>query len=160
MGLHYISTTNAVVFGSRVVVMQADKVSPYTVTRTAVALTSSYQTEDGTVPTKSFATDGFSKLNLDLLYTMGAAETSNSIEIKVEGSPDNVNFYRIPNEAASAGTSTLTAREFTFVGTNAAAATISIGIDIFYKWMRVSAKETGVASNVGSIYGEVTLMGL
>ena len=125
-------------------------------TRTAVTLTAAY---DVTANTKIFATGGMSKLNLDVLYTMGASETSNSIELRVSGSPDGTNFYRIPNEAVSAGTSTLTAREFTFVGANAAAATISIGLDIFYKYMEVSIKETGVATNYGTVYVEGTLSG-
>jgi hypothetical protein len=90
---------------------------------------------------------------------MGATESSNSIEIKIESSPDGVNWYRLPTDTTSGATSTLAAREFTFVGTNAAAATISIPLEIQYKYMKVSAKETGVASNKGTIYGEVTLSG-
>ncbi len=123
--------------------------------RTAVTLPTSYDT----VVTKTLETAGYSKLNLDILYTMGATETTNSIECKVEGSPDGVNFYRIPNDTTSAGTSTLTAREFTFVGVNAAATTISIGLDIFYRLVKISFKETGVASNAGTIFVEGTLSG-
>jgi DUF1365 family protein len=122
-------------------------------TRTSVALASTY------TQSKAFEVSGFSKLDLAVLYTMGAAETSNSIEIQIEHSPDGTNWYRIPNESVSGGTSTLTAREFTFVGTNAAAATISIGIDIFYKYIKVSAKESGVATNAGTVYIEATLNG-
>lgn len=123
-------------------------------TRTPIALGSAYDTP------KAFKTGGYSKLNLDILYTMGAAETANSIELQIEGSSDGVNYYRIPNETVSAGTSTLTAREFTFVGTNAAAATISIGLDVFYKFVRVSVKESGVAANAGTVYIDGTLSGL
>ena len=126
-------------------------------TRTSVTLTNGYDVAN---KTKAFETAGFSKLNLDVLYTMGATETSNSIEVRLQGSSDGTNWYRLPNESASAGTSTLTAREFTFVGTNAAAATISIGLDIFYKYIQVSVKETGVASNAGTVYVEATLSGL
>ena len=90
---------------------------------------------------------------------MGASETSNSIEVKFECSPDGTNFYRIPNDSTVAGVSTITAREFTYVGTDGAAASISIGLDIFYENVRISVKETGVASNKGTIYGEVTLNG-
>lgn len=123
-------------------------------TRTSVALTNAY-----TGNNKLVTSGGMSKLNLDILYTMGAAETSNSIEVQIEASPDGVNFYRIPNESASGGTSTLTAREFTFVGTNAAAATISIGIDIFYKYLKISIKESGVVTNAGTVFAEATLSG-
>lgn len=122
--------------------------------RTPVALTAAYT---GNVFT--FKTAGFTKFNLDVLYTMGAAETANTIEIKYEASSDGINFYRIPNEAAASGVSTLYARNWSFLGTDAAAATISIGIDIFYKYLRVSIQETGVAANAGTIYADGTLSG-
>ncbi len=124
-------------------------------TRTAVTLPTAY---DSTV-TKTFKTGGYSKLNLDIFYTMGAAETSNTIDLKIEGSPDGTNFYRIPNETVSGGTSTLTASEFQFVGSDATTATISIGLDIFYKYMKVSAKEGGFSANHGTVYVEGTLSG-
>lgn len=125
-------------------------------TLTSVALTDAYDVAN---KTKIFETGGMSKLNLDCLYTMGATETLNSIELRVEGSPDGTNFYRIPNESISSGTSTLTRREFTYVGVDAAATTISVGIDIFYKYVRVSVKETGKVTNFGTIYIEATIGG-
>src|SRR3990167_3852187 len=109
-------------------------------TLTSVALTDAYDVAN---KTKVIECGGFSKINFDILYTMGATETSNSIELRVEGSPDGTNFYRIANESVSGGTSTLTRREFTYVGADAVAATISIGLDIFYKYLKVSVKETG-----------------
>ena|SRR3990167_8223923 len=159
MGLQYPSAIRFPIWGSVVHVLLADKATISTATRTAVTLESTYQTESTTVATKTFKTSHYSKLNLDILYTMGAAETTNSIEVKMECSPDGVNFYRVPNESVSAGTSTITAREFTFVGENAAATTVSIGLDIFYEYVKISAKETGVAANKGTIYGEITLLG-
>lgn len=157
MGLQYKNTITNPIFGSKVTVPTTGW--PITsATRTSVALTDAY---DAAATTNIFEVDGYSKLNLDLLYTTGAAETDNSIQVRIEGSPDGVNFYRLPNDSTSAGTSTITAREFTFAGATAATAyPISIGIDIFYKFMRVSVKETGVASNAGTIYGEITLLGL
>lgn len=129
-------------------------------TRTSWALTSAYQTEGTTKPTKTFEVGGFSKMNLDILYTTGAAETNNSIEIKLEGSTDGTNFYQLTNESASSGTSILYQREFTFVGASAATAyAFTLGIDTFYKKVRVSCKETGVAANAGSVYIEATLSG-
>lgn len=161
MSLDYDNTIYFPVFGSAVIVNLADKVTPTTVTRTSVALTSSYQTESGTQPTKSFKTSGYSKLNLSLLYTTGVGETNNSVEIKFEESNDGVNWYRITTDTTSAGTSTAADREFTYVGAAAATAySTSIGLDIFYPYMRVSAKETGVVTNAGTIYGEVTLLGM
>lgn len=159
MGLHYESTLTFPIWGSVVRTYENDKTTISTATRTAVTLESTYQAPSSIVATKIFKTSHYSKMNLDILYTMGATETSNSIEIKVEGSPDGVNFYRIPNETTSGGTSTLTAREFTFVGTNADVATISVGLDIFYEYVKVSGKETGVAANKGTVYAEVTLLG-
>jgi hypothetical protein len=159
MGLEYKSTTTFPVWGSVAYTYEKDKTTILTATRTEVTLESTYQTESTTVATKEFETTGYSKLNLDILYTMGASETTNSIEIKFEGSPDGVNYYRIPNNSDSAGTSTLTAREFTFVGANAAATTISVGLDIFYKYIKVSGKETGVATNKGTVFGQITLLG-
>lgn len=130
-------------------------------TRTSITLESTYQTESGfTKPTKALETGGFSKMNIDLLYTTGAAETANSIEVKIESSPDGTNYYRVPNDSTTDGTSTITAREFTYVGAAAATAyPIGIPLDIFYKYIRVSIKETGVASNKGTIHGIITLSG-
>ena len=125
-------------------------------TRTPVTLTAAYDVAD---KTKIFKSGGFSKLNLDILYTVGATETSNSVDIRVEGSADGTNFYRLPNEQVSAGISTLTQREFTFVGASTGAYTISIGIDIFYKYTRVSVKESGVVTNYGTVFVEGTLSG-
>jgi hypothetical protein len=144
MCLYYASQTNVIVLGTK-----------SGTTRTSVTLPTSY---DSTV-TKTFEVGGYSKINLSVLYTMGATETSNSIELKIEESPDGTNFYRIPNDNTVGATSTLTAREFTFVGTNAAAATIGVGIDIFYKYLKVSAKETGVVTNAGTIFVEGLLSG-
>lgn len=125
-------------------------------TRTAVALTAAYDVAN---KTNIIECGGYSKINVDILYTMGATETANSIQVRVQASPDGTNFYRIPNEAVSGATSTLTAREFTFVGADAAAATISIGLDIFYKYVEISVKETGVVTNFGTVYAEATLSG-
>jgi len=128
-------------------------------TRTGVELESTYsETESPAEPTRSFETGGFSKLSLDILYNMGAAETANSIEMKVESSPDRTNWYRLSIDT-TATQSTLTAREWTFVGANAAAATINIILDIAYDFMRISFKETGVVAAKGNVYVEGTLSG-
>lgn len=128
-------------------------------TRTGWQLESTYQAEGTTKATKTIPTGGYTKLNLDVLYTEGSAETSNSIQIQLECSPDRINFYPLPVDTTSAPTSTLTAREWTFAGTNGAAASISFGVDIFYKYIRVSAKENGVASNKGNVHIFSTLSG-
>jgi len=147
-GLNYTTTQTNVIIGSK-----------EGSTRTGVTLESTYQAESTTVATKSFKIAGFSKLNLDVLYTMGATETSNSVEIKIEQSPDNTNWYQLVNDSTSAGTSTLTAREFTIVGVNADDKEFSLPLDISDQYCRVSFKETGVASNKGTLYAEATLLG-
>ncbi len=128
-------------------------------TRTSIEMESSYQAEATTEATKTFEIGGMSKVEFHILYTMGGGESGNSIEIKLEVSPDRTNFYRLANEAVSTGTSTLTRREFTYVGVNATTTTISLPIDISAKYMKIWIKETGVGSAKGSVYVEVTLSG-
>lgn len=125
-----------------------------------VTLESTYQSEATAKPTKSFATGGLSKVNLSVDYTTGAGETSNSIEIKLEASPDGTNWYQLTNESSSSGTSTLYQREFTFTGASAATSyKFSLPIDVFDKYMRVSAKETGVVANKGTVTITATFSG-
>lgn len=146
MSLYYESQVTVPVIGSK-----------SGTTRTSVALTNAY---DAAGKTKIFNTGGFSKVNFDILYTTGAGETNNSIEVRLEGSPDGTNFYRLVNESVSDGTSTLKEREFTFVGAAAATAyAISLPVDVVYKYMRISVKESGVAANAGTVYVEATLSG-
>lgn len=130
-------------------------------TRTGIELESTYQAESATEATKTLEVGGFVNINLDINYVMGASETANSIEVKLEGSPDGINFYPLAIDVSDGptGTSTLTAREFKFVGTNGAAAPISIFLEVGYKFLRASFKETGVAANKGNVYVEVTLSG-
>ena len=126
-------------------------------TRTSRTLTAAYDVAN---KTKIFDTGGMSKINFSILYTTGASETSNSIELRIESSPDRTNFYRIPNESVSAGTSTLTQREFTFVGASAATAyDLSLPLDLQDEHMRISVKESGVVTNFGTIYIEATISG-
>lgn len=125
-------------------------------TRTAVALQSSYHAD----LTKEIETGGFSQIVVDMNYTMGATETANSIEMRVKVSQDGTNYYQIVNETVSAGTSTITAREFTYVGVNAAASAISIPLDVMYRYMQFEFKESGVVTNAGTLYAEYTLSGL
>lgn len=147
MGLYYENQEVGVLVGSKTSAGA----------RTSKTLTNAYDAAD---KTKAIETGGYSKINVDVLYTTGAAETNNSVEMRVQCSNDGVNYYRIPNEAVSAGTSTLTQREFTFVGASAATAyTISVGLDIFYKYMQFSFKESGVGSNYGTVFAEYTLSG-
>lgn len=149
MGLAYAQHTNLILIGSL-----------SGTTRTAIEMESTYQSEAVTEATKTFDCGGFSRAEFTFLYTMGATETTNSIEFILEHSTDGTNFYRLPNDSTSGGTSTITEREFTYVGTsNAGNSEIVVGLDIAYKALRISVKESGVGSNKGSVYVEVLLSG-
>ena len=106
---------------------------------------------------------GVSKVNFYIVYKMGASETSNSLDFKVESAANNAvidqGFYQFVNDSASGGTSTLTRREFTIVGS--AAATISFGLplDVQDEVLKISFKETGVVTNFGSVHCQVKLFG-
>jgi len=128
--------------------------------RTGVELESTYSTtESPAEPTKTLAVAGYTKATLDFLYTMGGSETSNTVEVTLEGSPDRVNWYELSNDSTTGGTSTLTNREFQVAGVNGSTKEFQIFIDIAYKYLRVSAKETGVASNKGDLFCEGTFVG-
>lgn len=158
MGLFYNVTDSFPIHGT-LAITQASDGSVTAATPTPVTLQSTYQTETSAHATKTFRTKGYSKLNLDINYTMGSGETGCSIQTKIECSPDGINFFRIPNESVSGGVSTMTDREFTYVGANAALASTSIGLDIFYEYVRVSCKETGVVTNKGTVYTQASLLG-
>src|SRR3990167_8017068 len=63
--------------------------------------------------TQTISTGGMSIVGLNVDYLAAASETSNTLEVLVESSADRTTFYRFTNESVSAGTSTLTRREFT-----------------------------------------------
>ncbi len=106
---------------------------------------------------------GVSKINFYIVYKMGASETSNSLDFKVEGSPENgvVNQgrYQLVNESASAGVSTLTRREFTIVGSDAGTISFELPLDIQDEVLKISFKETGVVANFGSVHCLAKLFG-
>lgn len=130
-------------------------------TKSGTTYTPATLTALNTDTTKTFETGGFSKMNLAIKYTTGAAETTNTCDIVLQASPDRTNFFQLTNESASSGASTLFQRTFTFTG--AAAATVysyTLGIDIFYKSMKILISEGGVAANFGTVSVEATLSGL
>lgn len=147
MGLNYPIQQEFAVFGTK---SSAFALSPATLT---AAYTDSRKVLDGF--------HGMSKLDLRYSYTSGASESSNTLSILIEQSSDNTNWFAIMNESVSGGTSAVTQR--TFVNSdNTGGATIytsSIGLDIFYKGIRVSVKEGGVVTNFGTLYMEGTMLG-
>ena len=124
--------------------------------RTAVSLTNAYDVAN---KTKIFETGGITKANLSILYTTAAGSANDSIELRVRTSVDGTNFYRIPNESVSAGTSTLTQREFTFVGVSGTTAySLSLPLDVQDEYMELSCKNTAGTTN-GTVFVEITLSG-
>lgn len=150
MGLFYPNQTVVTLVGTK---------NASTSALTGIVLTASYQTETSTHPTKSWATGDYSRAEFLISYTEGSGESANSIQWKIEGSGDNVNWFQTGNDSTSGGTSTITAREFSFAGADAANAKINAGLDIAYKYMRISFKETGEASNFGNVYCEAIMSG-
>jgi len=110
--------------------------------RASAPLTTSY------VPGTPIDVENFGILVLLVKYTMGTGESSNSVVLKVEFSPDGTNFYRQTNNAPTVET-----REYTFTAVSAPGTYDSIAIVLpvaAVSRVRVSAKETGVASNAGT----------
>ena len=97
------------------------------------------------------------KANFNISLTTGAGETATSIFIKLEGSNDGVNYFAIPNEATTAGVSTIVGKEIK-IDTTAGATNYKIGygLDTFYKSIKVSARSQGVTTNQPSLYVECT----
>jgi hypothetical protein len=130
-----------------------------------VTLTGSYTT-DGT--NDSILSVGrMEELNLYVFYTMGTAETGNSIEVKVSFSDDPTNsktaeyWAQSTGESISSGTNTVTNYEYSFAATAAAGThegfRLSIPINDRAVWVQL--KETGIAANGGSAYVVATVGG-
>ena len=133
-----------IIFGSQSALVQ-----------TGETLTNSY-TGVGAVVSPTIRAEGVYAIAIDLTYAMGAAETSNTAEVKIEGSHDGTNWYQFVNDATSSGVSTIDLREFKLNGEGSYHLPI---IDVFTNYLRLSAKETGVSSNYGTIFGKITLLG-
>lgn len=97
---------------------------------------------------------GMSKLTLDVNYAMGSAETGNTMEFQLEHSPDNgTNWYKLVIDTTTT-VSTITPRVWTM-----APEKLNVIVDIAYKKVRLSLKETGVATNYGTATVVATLSG-
>ena len=128
-----------------------------------VTLTGSYSDDNSGL----FKAAKGQKISLFVYYTMGAAESSNSIQVKVQTSPDRLAidsalWGRRTREAVAAGTATLSVEEYTFTATQSAGTYDVIEIplpNINTPYFKVSAKETGIASNGGSCYIKAVVSG-
>lgn len=100
----------------------------------------------------------YAQLTFCVQYITGAGGATNSIQVKIEGSPDLLDndsvtpiYYQETSSLTSAGTITHTAAEHTFTGA-ASATTYRV---FFYappafKTLRVSVKETVVGGSAGT----------
>lgn len=103
---------------------------------------------------KTFETGGFSKLSLDLTYAMGAAEGGNTMEFQLEASHNGTDWHKLVIDTTGTA-SVITPREWQM-----APESLNVILDIAYKHMRLSLKETGVVTNYGTATVNVTLSGL
>lgn len=118
-----------------------------TAVRASAALTAAYVA--GTV----IKCGTVNHVTLGISYAMGAGETANSIEVKVEHKLyGGDGYYRKVNEADSTGTTTITLKEYTFAAVSAAetADSFTLEIPVNCESLKISVKETGKATNFGT----------
>jgi hypothetical protein len=100
--------------------------------------------------------EGMTKLSLDVNYARGSGETASKLFLQIEHSPDDgANWYSLVIDETST-TSVITAREWEIGST----AKLNILVDIAYHDIRVSARETGVVTNAGTLSVTAVASGL
>lgn len=86
------------------------------------------------------------KFTIIASYAAGAVETANTCELEISFSPDGTNYAQYGYWGAAA-TSTFTAQTFQI----AQDTKVILNLESLGRWMRIRAKETGVAANVGNL---------
>ena len=94
------------------------------------------------------------KLSIDIDYAQGASETGNICHLTLEHSTDGTNWYSLVIDETNT-VSDITAREWNITGD----AALNIILDVAYKNIRVSIKESGVGSNAGTATVVLTTSG-
>ena len=130
---------------------------------TPITLTNSYSANVGT----PVYIGAHKYIMIDVDYTMGADETSNKIQLKVEFAdpdpsltksnlyvPASTDWRQMVVKSTTGGVTTLTELSFEFTAVSAAGTydRISFPIDLVdckHGWIRVSAQESGIAANGG-----------
>lgn len=119
---------------------------------TPVTLTGTYQ--NGTAIFVGEA----EQVGLDIAYTMGTDETSNTLNVKIEFAGDDGDstpstWFQEITESASSGTITMlkAERDFDAVSAAGTADNIHVPIPLDAKWVRISVKETGIDQNGGTV---------
>jgi len=88
-------------------------------------------------------TEDVASVNQVMLYVTLTLGSLTSAQIKVEVSPDNTTFYRLPTQRSASGTITLNAGVYTI----SADGNYVIPIESKYKIMKVSVKGTGTVTS-------------
>lgn len=105
---------------------------------------------------KTFETGGMQKLSLDFKYLQGATESANALEFQLEHSADlGITWHSLVIDSTST-VSVLTPRVWQITNDN----NVNVIVDIAYKLMRISLRETGVVTNFGTATVTQTLSGL
>lgn len=93
----------------------------------------------------------FNTLTIMFEYQLGASETNNTIDFKIENGDDADDIYLTTASAVSSGTVTLSDQVFQWQGANDSAPyKRSFSVDISDRFLKVSVKESGVAANYGT----------
>ena len=114
----------------------------------AVTLTNAYT---GNV-SADLLVEGMVAINLLVSYTTGSGETNNTLQVKLDFPDADSNDHQYTNQTASTGTTTVVQNEFSCTDNTGGGTTklYNIGpININNKKLKISVKETGVASNAG-----------
>lgn len=99
---------------------------------------------------------GFQKLSLDIRYARGAAEAASKLFMQLDTSSDGGTTWQNLVIDTTGATSVITPREWEIGTTN----NLNVLVDIAYKMMRVSLRESGVSTNVGNAQVTATLSGI
>ncbi len=110
---------------------------------------------------------GVSEVALDIGYTMGATETANVIDVRIEyadptndsAAPVATDWHIATAESTTAGVTTVSLQNYSFTATQAAATYdyFHVVVPVVGKYMRVAIKETGKATNFGTTTIKATL---
>jgi hypothetical protein len=124
----------------------------------AYTLTAAYDAATGT---KVLHTEGISEVALYISYTTGAGGAGNSLQLRLQGSPDLITatptFYRDITTSSAAGTITCSQAAYSMTGAAAGTEyTYRILVPVADRQLQFSVKETVV----GGAAGTLTVRGL
>lgn len=111
----------------------------------------------GTYQTAVIPVGGYEKLSLDIDYEQDGAESGNTFEMKIEHSTDQTNWHSLVIDDTDT-VSTITPRVWNIAGDSTAP--MNVVLDIAYHFLRVSVRETGIASNGGTVTMTAVTSGL